>query len=85
MESMESTERAYYRALFRRDYRQAQRLYRILACTDLWSPDRLMREAHKCGIYDEASHDDADVVEVTEILQINRVLADVGMELVTAG
>jgi hypothetical protein len=59
---MESTERAYYQALFRRDFGEAQRLYRELACTDVWSADRLVREGHKCGIYDEADRGDVVLV-----------------------
>ncbi len=55
---METIERAYYSALFRRDFREAQRLYRQVACSDAWTPDRLVREGHKCGLYDEADRDD---------------------------
>ncbi len=55
---MESTEREYYAALFRRDYREAQRLYRVLSCTDTWSSDRVQREGHKCGVFDEADRYD---------------------------
>ena len=55
---METIERAYYSALFRRDFREAQRLYRQVACSDSWTPDRLVREGHKCGLYDEADRDD---------------------------
>lgn len=57
---MESTERAYYAALFRRDFKEAQRLYREVACGDLWSGDRVIREAHKCGIFDEADRDEPE-------------------------
>ena len=65
---MDSAERAYYTALFRRDFHEAQRLYRELVCTDAWTPDRVVREAHKCGLYDHADHDeDAPVVRVTAI------------------
>ena len=60
---MESTERAYYAALFRRNYREAQRLYRDLVCSDLWTPDRILREAHKCGVYDEADRDEPEVLD----------------------
>lgn len=62
---MESSERAYYTALFRRDFREAQRLFREVSCTDAWSPDRMVREAHKCGLYDLADHDDEVVVTST--------------------
>jgi hypothetical protein len=55
---MENAERAYYTALFRRDFREAQRLYREVVCTDAWTPDRVVREAHKCGLYDDADRDD---------------------------
>ena len=65
---MESAERAYYTALFRRDFREAQRLYREVVCSDAWTPDRVLREAHKCGLYDDADHDDEmEVVSVTTI------------------
>jgi hypothetical protein len=50
---MESTERAYYQALFRRDFGEARRLFRVLACSDHWTPDHLLYEGHKCGIFDE--------------------------------
>ena len=60
---MESAERAYYTALFRRDYREAQRLYRELVCTDAWTPDRVVREAHKCGIFDDADRDEDEPVD----------------------
>lgn len=63
---MQITERAYYAALFRRDFAEAQRLYRILACTDFWPADCLRREGHKCGIYDEA--DRTDGLEETDLL-----------------
>ena len=53
MESTQSTERAYYQALFRRDFGEARRLYRVLACSDHWSPEHLQYEGHKCGIFDE--------------------------------
>ena len=62
---MESSERAYYSALFRRDFPAAQRLYRELVCSDAWTPDRVVREAHKCGLYDEADRDEDDVVVST--------------------
>jgi hypothetical protein len=55
---MMSPERAYYSALFRRDFDEAQRLYRELVCTDAWTADRVVREAHKCGIYDAADRDE---------------------------
>ena len=65
---MESAERAYYTALFRRDFREAQRLYREVVCSDAWTPDRVLREAHKCGLYDDADHDDeVQVAAVTAI------------------
>ena len=64
---MESSERAYYTALFRRDFREAQRLYREVACTDAWTPDRVVREAHKCGLYDDADRDDETPPAVTAI------------------
>ena len=60
---MDSAERAYYSALFRRDFREAQRLYRELVCTDAWTPDRVVREAHKCGIYDDADRDEDETVD----------------------
>ena len=62
---MESSERAYYTALFRRDFREAQRLFREVSCTDAWTPDRMVREAHKCGLYDEADRDEEVVVTST--------------------
>jgi hypothetical protein len=55
---MESTETAYYAALFRRNYAEAQRLYRELACTEYWTQERLVREGHKCGLYDAADRED---------------------------
>ena len=58
---MESAERAYYTALFQRDFREAQRLYREVSCSDAWTPDRVVREAHKCGLYDEADRDDEPI------------------------
>ena len=58
---MDSAERAYYTALFQRDFREAQRLYRELCCSDAWTPDRVVREAHKCGLYDEADRDDEPI------------------------
>ena len=65
---MESAERAYYTALFRRDFREAQRLYREVVCSDAWTPDRVVREAHKCGLYDDADRDDEPpLVAVTTI------------------
>ena len=68
---MESAERAYYTALFRRDFREAQRLYREVVCSDAWTPDRVVREAHKCGIYDDADHDDEpEVASVTTIVTL---------------
>ena len=57
---MQSAERAYYTALFRRDFREAQRLYREVVCSDAWTADRVVREAHKCGIYDDADRDEED-------------------------
>ena len=52
---METTmERAYYAALFRRDYGEAQRLYRDLARTQHWTADQVVREGHECGLYDAA-------------------------------
>ena len=63
---MDSAERDYYTALFRRDFPEAQRLYRELVCTDAWTPDRVVREAHKCGLYDSADRvDDVVVTTVT--------------------
>ena len=62
---MESTEREYYQALFRRDFAEARRLYRVLCCGDVWSADRVQRESHKCGIFDEASYDDDSWDNVT--------------------
>ena len=65
---MDSPERAYYTALFRRDYREAQRLYREVVCSDAWTPDRVVREAHKCGLYDDADRDEElSVVPVAAI------------------
>ena len=62
---METTERDYYAALFRRDYRDAQRLYRELARTAYWPAGRVVREAHKCGLYDAADRgEDAAVTTV---------------------
>ena len=55
---MDSAERAYYTALFRRDFHEAKRLYREIVCTDTWTPDRVVREAHKCGLYDDADRDE---------------------------
>ena len=63
--SIESVERDYYAALFRRDYRQAQRLYWELARTPYWSADRVVREGHKCGLYDAADRGEDAVVSVT--------------------
>ena len=63
--SIERVERDYYAALFRRDYGEAQRLYRELARTPYWSANRLVREAHKCGLYDAADRDEDAVVTVT--------------------
>ena len=71
---MDSTERAYYAALFRRDFREAQRLYRELVCGDLWTPDRVTREAHKCGLFDAADHDDDAPVGVITQLRTAREL-----------
>src|SRR5687768_18558947 len=51
---VETTEREYYAALFRRDYGAAQRLYRELARTPHWPADRVVREARKCRHYDAA-------------------------------
>ena len=64
---MESAERAYYTALFRRDFREAQRLYREVVCSDAWTPDRVLREAHKCGLYDDADRDEEASLAVTAI------------------
>ena len=64
---MESAERAYYTALFRRDFREAQRLYREVVCSDVWTPDRVLREAHKCGLYDDADRDEEPALAVTAI------------------
>jgi hypothetical protein len=75
---MESAERAYYTALFRRDFREAQRLYREIVCSDAWTADRVVREAHKCGVYDEADRDDdyaADVVTPITTLVPRETLA----------
>ena len=55
---METTERDYYAALFRRDFGAAQRLYREIARTAHWPADRVVREAHKCGLYDAADHEE---------------------------
>ena len=55
------SEQSYYDALFQRDYREAKRLYRLLSISDTWKPDRVIREAHKCGIYDEADRDDEPI------------------------
>ncbi len=60
IERVERVERDYYAALFRRDYGEAQRLYRELARTHYWSADRVVREAHKCGLYDAADRDEAE-------------------------
>ena len=62
--SIESVERDYYAALFRRDYHGAQRLYGELARTPYWPADRVVREAHKCGLYDAADRDEDAVVTV---------------------
>lgn len=65
-----SEERAYYAALFHRDYTEAQRLYRELVCTDVWTADRVVREGHKCGLYDSADRDDDDTVTVAVIAEL---------------
>ena len=68
---MDSAERAYYTALFRRDFREAQRLYREVVCSDAWTADRVVREAHKCGLYDHADRDEETEVEgVTAIAML---------------
>ena len=69
---MESSERAYYTALFRRDFREAQRLFREVSCTDAWTPDRLVREAHKCGLYDQADRDEDDITTSTVTVMTDR-------------
>lgn len=46
-------EQDYYNSLFRRDFEEAKRLYRLIAVTKIWSNERLIKEGHKCGIYDE--------------------------------
>lgn len=51
---MASIEQAYYNALFARDFEEAQRLCKEVACTDAWTPDRLLREQDKCGERDKA-------------------------------
>ncbi len=61
---MESTEREYYQALFRRDFGEARRLFRVLAVSDWWEADHVQYEGQKCGVYDEGSYpDEWDVVE----------------------
>jgi hypothetical protein len=76
---MESTEREYYQALFRRDFAAARRLYRVLCCADVWPADHVQREGHKCGIFDEASYDDS--WENVTVLRRDAV----EMELLAAG
>ena len=72
---MDNTERAYYAALFRRDFQEAQRLYRELVCGDLWTPDRVTREAHKCGLFDAADRDDDMPVAIISPLRPTRALS----------
>ena len=51
---MNALEQRYYDALFIGNKELAKRLYRVPEVQAGWSADRLVREAHKCGIYDEA-------------------------------
>jgi hypothetical protein len=74
---METAVRAYYQALLRRDFLEAQRLYRLVALTDAWSAEALQRESHKCGIYDEA--DRIDSFEDPGSFSIGPVTAAIGL------
>ena len=77
---MESTEREYYQALFRRDYAEARRLFRIVSASDHWAADHLQREGHKCGMFDEADGPDGwDVVEADAVQLVS------ASEIVIAG
>ena len=89
---MESTERAYYQALFHRDFAEARLLYRLIACTNHWSAERVQREGHKCGLYDEASECDPWAAlpqdapaEITETVETLETPVGAGLELVAAG
>jgi len=89
---MQSTERAYYQALFHRNFAEARRLYRLIACTHHWSAERVQREGHKCGLYDEASECDPweaipqDITtETAETVQTLEIPVPDGIELVAAG
>lgn len=69
-------ENRYYHALFTRNFELAKRIYRVPELQANWNAERLVKEGHKCGAYDEADKEIAQgplsVPVCSEVIQDER-------------